>query len=292
MSVGITDYHVLGPVQVGATTLGGITGNSVNNGIETYAEAVSGEVGSRLQSITAIKPGAAFTTMDIARAFAAAGNLPTDLSSSNLTIYASKRLRKTGLLASGASHYKWVLDGGLLYPTRLTCAHRQMATLEYAAIGLADSDGNAPITGPTATALPTAVDNNGWTLQSASFSGVGATDLTNVDIDFGVSVQGEGSNSELYDSQAAQLQINPVITITGVTPAYAAAVARTGAEVTATITLRKYANRSTFSGDTYTFTATGLAYRGQDWQGGQDSGQSQLLLACTYDGTNAPVTAA
>jgi len=291
MTVGITDYHVLGPVQINSTVIGGITAAAVNNGHEIYGEPVSGEIGVRTQSITALKPGASFTTMDLAVALAACGSLGTDLSTANLHVFATKRTA-AGAIASGAAHTKWLLRGGLLYPTRLTCDHRGQAQLSYEAQAVADADGNAPIVGPTTVSLPTGVNNNVWTLQSASFSGVGATDLRNAEVDFGFRVQTEGSNSELYDNQISY-QLDPRLTIMGVTPAYADAVALLGESATCSITFRKRQNRGTFTADTLTLSATGLAHVSNPYQAGQrGAAQFAITVAVTFDGTNAPITVA
>jgi len=60
----MTAHYRLGPVQVGAspTTLGGITDVGIPAGLEVMREPVSGEIGVRTQSITAIKPTGSFTT--------------------------------------------------------------------------------------------------------------------------------------------------------------------------------------------------------------------------------------
>ncbi len=300
MSTGITNYYRLGPVSIGTaaapTVIGGITDIAGASGVEVMREPVSGELGVRTQTISAIKPTGGFTTHDIAAALGVCGSVGTSLflpttpaDQKLLKIYATK-LDQDGRIASGAVHRVWTMRGGLLYPTRLSCQHRGNARLQYDALLCSDGT-NSPVAEGNA-ALPTAAANSLWTLSAVSLAGVGANDLQGVDVEFGIQVSSEGSNSETYDNQCVIDAILPRVTVSLSDPS--AEVDLEGEEETeGTITFRKRDHNGIYTEDTLVLGFAGLAYPTQLFQAGQRGAATRAVVCdVEWDGTNTPFSVA
>jgi hypothetical protein len=293
---GITSYYRLGPVSIGTsaapTVIGGITDIGVAAGVEVFREPVSGEIGIRTQTVTAVKPTGSFTTMDIATALGVCGSLglslfvPSEGSNQNLLkIYATK-YDTAGTIATGAAHRLWTMRGGLLYPTRLSCSHRGNATLAYQALLASDGTNDPVVEGDAA--LPDAADNTLWTLSTASIAGLGATDVQSVEIDFGIQASSEGANSELYDSQCAIDSITPRVTLTLNDPS--GEVELDGEEeTTGTVVFRDRDHNGQFGTATLTLGFSGLVYPTDLIRAGQRGAASRAIVCdVEWDGTSTP----
>jgi len=149
---------------------------------------------------------------------------------------------------------------------------------------------NTPIVGPTSVSLPTAVDDNVWTLSAASVGGKGATDLMGVEIDFGLQVTGEGSNSDIYDTRLSITAVTPQVVLETNDPTWFSTIGLTGSDVTdGTITLRQREDRGTFTETTMTLTFSGIAYATDVFRAGQQgTGRTAIVIDVEYDNTNAP----
>lgn len=300
MSVGITEFYRLGPVSIGTaaapTVIGGITDMGVVGGAQVMKEPVSGEIGVRTQAITAIQPTGQFTTQDISAALAVCGSLglslfvpTTPADQKLLKLYATK-LDTAGTIASGAVHRCWTLRGGLLYPTRLSCEHRGAATLAYNAL-LASDGTNDPVASADA-ALPTAADNNVWTLSAVDLAGLGANDVQGVDVDFGIQANAVGSNSELYDSQVEITAITPVVTVR--LNSVGADLDIEGVEETAgTIMFRLLDHNGTYTANTFTLGFSGVAHETDIVKAGQRGAATKAVVCdVEWDGTSTPFSLA
>lgn len=284
----------LGPVAVGATTIGGITAESCSINTEVNSESRSGEMYVRNKSIRRQRPDASFSTSDLAVALTACGTLGVSLAASPLAIY-SRLLGTDGKTASGSVHNKYTIRRGLLVPTRLSGRHGDDASVDFQAHVVYDG-ANDPIVLTANQSLPSAVDDNRWTISTASIGGIGSDNLTGIDVDFGIRVATEGKSSgsvtDIWDTEIGIEEINPRITIRGIDPSWFTTIGgMEGAGVTnATVVFRKRDPDGIFTGNTLTLTASGLVHCPQPHRAsGRGASECEAILEVIYDGVNAPI---
>ncbi len=289
----VTATYTIYAVDIGGTLLHGITQQALNTGTEVQGEISSGEVAPRFQSITAQKPQAQFTTLEVAAALSACGTMGMNIDGTDVLLFAQKRAAG-GTFASGSVHRKYTLQHGILVPRTLSCDHQGNAQLSYEAIVTYDGE-NDPIVIAVAQAL---VAFSGtvarYSLGAVSVGGKTLAQVRNVSIDFGLTVESEGADSDVWDTEATIREVRPKITVT-VTDLSADSLALLGASGAASIQFRKRADGGTFAESGHlTITATGgLAYFDSPIDGsGSDSAQATIVCEPKYDGTNAPLVVA
>jgi len=303
----VSRAHSLYAAVIDSTVIGGITAQAANMNTEAPAEASSAEAWSRWVSMTAQNPRATFTTKAIAALLDSIGEeLPAaDKYSANiadltagLTLYA--QAFAAGSTRAGASlHRKFAIVHGCLGLRRLTCTHQQDATIEVEAVVGYDGS-NDPIVETDLVSLPAGVtDAQRYTLGEVTLESVSIPEVRSIDIDFGLNVVAEGSDSDIWPTHVSIVEIKPVITIRGIDLEWlkAAKIPRAGLAITHTNTdiwLRKRALGSTFVGEDVAghikFTAAGFAYVDTPMDAsGSEKAEATLIVPCYYDGTNDPI---
>jgi hypothetical protein len=279
----------LGPVVIGSQTIGGISASNCGLGNRTDAETASGEYGARARSIVAQSPSAGFTTRDVLVALTACGPLGCSLATTPLYLW-SRQVGSDGKILATAVHHRYTCRQGLLYPTRLSCRHRGDGELTYATALVYDGS-NWPVVLTKSLALPAGVADNKYTLSTAAIAGLGASDVTDVDVDFGVRVATEGSQSETVDRVAFLEQVIPRITLKGVNPLWFDTLGPHGTAVSAgSVTLVKKLDGGIFDDHTLVLTASGIAYCSQPYSAGRGGSVTcDLVLDVKWDGANAPI---
>jgi hypothetical protein len=288
-------------VGIGTTVLGGITQQNLITGSMVRGEGRSGEVYSRIQSLVEQKIVPSFTTTSIAAALTACGALGADIGalSGNLALYAQNRVTG-GTFSAGATHRKFVISDGVLFPIQLTCQHRGDATLSYGAVVAYDGS-NDPIliTDSVALAAYGSDQDERFTLGPVELGGITFDKLQALTIDFGIGAVGEGGDSDLWDTIASIRTIQPAITLSGIDPTWFAAAGvplegLAGTHANTAIYLRKRADGSTFVADEteehILITADGMACIDEAFNAsGADSGTTSIRMPLKFDGTNAPL---
>jgi len=292
---------------IDATVIGGVTAQAINMNTEAPAEPSSAEVWSRFVSMTAQNPRATFTTKMIATLLdRLAAEDPTDDKyscniadlSAGLTLYA--QAFAAGSTRAGASlHRKFAIVHGCLGLQRLSCTHQQDATIETEAVAGWD-ESNDPVVETDLVSLPGGItDAERFTLGPATLESVSIPGIRSLDIDFGLTIVAEGSDSEIWPTFVTISRIQPVFTFQGINTEWlkAANVPRAGLAVThanTTIYLRQRALGSTFVADVTAehikFTAAGFAYMETPVDAsGNELAESSLIVPCYFDGTNDPI---
>jgi hypothetical protein len=301
--MGITRKHGLYGVELGEVApvvIGGITRQSIAMQSIVQSEARSGEVYARLQALTEQRPRLTFTTNAVAAALDKAALVGLDIStlSTGLHLIAQKHA-DGGTRTAGATHRKYTLNDGLLFPTRLTCQHGGDAELEYEVIATYDGS-NDPIVIADSQALPSGLDDaERFTLGSMTIESVTFDHLRSFELDFGLRVEAEGSDSDIWPTIVTIIEILPVIRLRGVDIEWAKAanVPLIGLAATHTNTaiyLRKRADGGTFVADATAehikFTAAGYATIETVFDAqGNETGETELVMPLVYDGTNDPL---
>lgn len=149
-----------------------------------------------------------------------------------------------GGAVSGSYQRSLTYGNGLLIPKSLRVDHQGDARLEWELHVIGDGT-NAPVTISDTAALPSITQAPGrWTLGPVTLGGATFNKYKSLELDFGLDVQVNGSQSSLDPTYLEVRTAAPKITLTGVDPAWFASgkVAAGGlvvANATDTIYLRK-----------------------------------------------------
>lgn len=281
----VTQLHLLSLVKIGSAVIGGVT--AIDTGIDPsiHEEPASGEISARIQAILALKAPAGFTTLQVAQALAASGSA-CSLATSPLALFAVK-LQNGGIRAA-SGHCSWTYGAGLLLPRTLTCGHQGNASLSYQTLAISGDGSTAPVVQSTAATIPAAPAASLWTLSGVTMGGVAVPQIKSVSIDWGLKVDSEGADSDLWDSHAAVMAWHPTITIT--TSKIGVITALAGQSGVCGITLRNRAAGGTFGSSTLSIAGTGLTFADQPFRAsGQKPGEASIRGHCAWDGTNAPI---
>jgi len=130
-----------------------------------------------------------------------------------------------GTVETGSVHRTLLASAGVVVPRRLTCNHQGHAEISYDVVVTKES-GNDAIVISDVAALPTVADaGDRWTLGACDVGGVTLSDYTSIEIDFGNTVETRGSQSDIWDAYVEVRNHAPMITLTGIDPAWFAAAA-------------------------------------------------------------------
>ncbi len=296
----VTTKHGVYGVVIDSTLLGGITNLNTRTGSEVRNEPTSGEIYARFQSLVAQLPGAEFTTLNIAAALDLCALTGVDVGglAAGLNLYAQKHV-EGGTRAGAASHRKYTLKDGILVPRTLSVTHQGDATLRYEAVGIWDGS-NDVITISDSQSLPGGLtDAERFTLGPVTIESVSLAQVRAFELDFGLEVVSEGSDSDIWDTFISIASIQPQITLRGIDMEWfkAANIPLLGKAVTHTNTaiyLRKRAAGGSFvidgTAEHIKFTAAGLATIDTPFDAdGNEAGETSLVVPLKYDGTNAPL---
>lgn len=296
----VATKHGLYGVEIDATLIGGITNLGTRTGEEVRNEPTSGEIYARFQSLVAQKPGAEFTTLNIAAALDACGLTGVDIGglAAGLNLYAQKHV-EGGTRAGAASHRKYTIKDGILVPRVLSVDHQGDATLRYEAVAIYDG-ANDPIVIADSQSLPGGLtDAQRFTIGPVTIESVSLAQVRRFELDFGLQVVSEGADSDIWDTFISIESIQPQITLRGIDVEWLKStnIPLLGKAVTHTNTaiyLRKRAAGGTFVADGTAehikFTAAGLATIDTPFEAdGNDAGETSLTLPLKYDGVNVPL---
>lgn len=286
--------------------LRGITRQNVRTGVDFRAEALSGEVYACHGAIYSIKPMASFATQHVASALstcAQTGLRITSASKPGVTFFQQQQ-QEGGTVTSGSTHRSVTIREGLLLPRRLTCSHQGDAEIDYEALATFDGT-NAPLVIGENGSLPSATEEcerfslGPIILGNEEDEPVTISQVTQLDVDFGIQAETVGADSEIYDRMSRIVEIMPFITVQGIDPKWFSStkIPLEGMRIEhsdTSIVLRKRLNKSTFYDGTESehilLTASGCVYVDTvlDASGSQVT-SCNLRMPLTFDGTNTPI---
>lgn len=301
--MGVSKLFTAYAMAVDTDILGGITQETLSTGFEVQRDLVSGSIYPRHQSVTAIKPSGGFTTKHIARALGLIGLTGLNIGGlgTGLGMFAYQK-QGGGSRYVGASHRKYTVRDGLVFPRRLSITHQGDATLNYVVAIIFDGS-NAPILYTDSVALPAeTVTPERFTIGPLFLGGLGQlTQIQNIDLDFGLTVNPAGADSEVYDTFVSLDESTPELTVRATQPEWFgdSAVPLEGLACTHANTrlfLRKRQRDSTFHANNEAehvkLTLNGLAYIEDPIDAaGTGDAEITLRLPLSHDGTTVPLVA-
>lgn len=253
-------------------------------------------------SIAAIKPSASFTSFDLPKLWAAFGligrSVVEGVGKVGFAIYQAKY--NDSAISGGSTHRRLVFPKSYTKINRISVAHQQDATIDVESMAIFNLT-EAPLQVEAAVPLPALPANPGrWTLGEISIGGVSIGCNVNLEIDFGVTAEMFGCDSDLYDSHLNLNSIQPKITITSLDPtgfadAVVPLIGKQATHGNTSIKLRKrlQGQAGFVAGATaehIEITAEGiLNVTNAHAASGNQRAQLALQLSCRYDGTNAPI---
>jgi len=297
--MGVPRLGTIYGIELGPTLLGGVTAHSLNNGVECQTEPTSGEVYPRANFITAMKPGAAFSTTQLKTFIDACTLFGVDITTltGRLKLYIQK-MATAGARASGSVHRRFTINQGVILPRSISCRHQQDAMIQAEAIATYDGTNN-PIVEADTVAVPTGLSEQRYSLGPVTIGSVTIDGHRSVDIDLGLDVVREGAVSEIWDKEVSIRTIAPKIRISGVDYEWLKSsnipfTGKAAAHADTKIYFRKKKDASSFETDVTAahvkLTTAGLCYIVDPFKGdGNAPGEITLALDTKYDGTNAPI---
>lgn len=299
--------HTLYCVQLNDTApvvLPGIMTQNVRTGTDYQAETSSGAIYPDHVAINAQKPGADFSSVCLADCLGEIGitGLNIDDLATGLELFAYLH-DDGGGRSTGATHRKYGIAQGIIIPRRITCDHRGDAQVFYEVFATWDG-ANDPIVITDAAAVPAAEEaDDRFTIGKTTIGGVVIPEIRSWELDFGITVETEGGDSDIYDTTCSIVECKPVLTLRGVDIEWMKAagiplVGKAGTHVNTITYLRKRLQTAAgFVADATAehikFTLAGLAWIDDVFSvGGKGPAECSLKLAAKFDGTNAPVTIA
>lgn len=297
----VTNKHSLWAVEFNATLLGGIVAQRVYLGAEIRSEPTSGEVYSRHIAIVNRRPGATFSTLAIATGLTQLPVAGLNVASlvAGLKLYAQKH-QEGGTRATGSTHRKFTGVKGIAVPRRLECEYMGDAKLD--AEYLATYDGtNDPIVEADTIALPAGItDAERFTIGKMTVGGILLTHVKRISVDFGITVELEAADNDIFPRFASIMLYKPRITLGGIDLEWlkAANIPRAGIVCTAANTLLHLQKRTqdvaslvaAGTAEHVKLTCVGIAHIEESMNAsGQSGAEASLVIETKHDGTNAPL---
>jgi len=297
----VTRLHSHYGIVVDSAKIGAITKQNIAIENEVNGEPTSGEIYRRWLSLYKQRVAPGFSTLAIAAALDAVGVVGASIDdmAAGLTFYAQKHAQGSSRSA-GAVHRKFTMTGGILVPRTLTVEHGGDATLDYEAVVTFDGV-NDPVVWTDAVTLPTGfTDGERFTLGPTTLGGELLEEKTRMVLDFGITAEGEGADSDIWATLASIRTVLPSMTLDGLDIEWlkSTCIPLTGKQAThanSTVYLRKRKLADQFEDDAtaehIALTVDGMIVPDEAFSASDTTpGTVSLTVPLRYDGTNAPMT--
>lgn len=285
-----------------AVLIGGITQMDADVMTDINSEEVAGSPYALNTTIKAVKPKLSFSTRDVAKSITTCGLIGLTIAGTTnpgVEMYSAQMLN--GVLRSGSTHRKIRMPAGRLMIRKISCSHQEDAQADLEAVSIYDGT-NLPFIPTGSVALPgTPADPARYTLASVSIGGVAIPCVQSLDIDFGLTLDTMGCDSDIYDTHLLLSKIQPIITFKTImtdlflTSGGVPLLGLTGTQVNSIIKLRKrLTGASPFVADGTAEhisinTAGILSIDKAFSSSGNKRGEIAYKITTRFDGTNVPL---
>lgn len=289
--------------DVSPVIIGSITDASAPIEQDIQSDSTAGTYYPQQIQVVNQKPVFRFTTLDIPKVVTAFGLIGRDVTSAagKIGVCMYQALYNNSAISAGSTHRRLVFDNSYNMIRRISVSHRQDAQAECESMAIWDKTNNPVVIGEN-VALPTLPVSPGrWTIASVAIGSKTITCNVQVDIDFGITAEMFGCDSDIWDTHLNLDDIKPRINITSLDPSNFGAsqvplIGLAGTHANTVIKLRKRITTGLASfvtdatAEHITITAAGILQVTEAMNAsGNKQGQTSLELHCTYDGTNAPL---
>lgn len=231
-----TDYavklHTKTAQAAAAVTIDGTSDQALNSALMTGLEGSDGSMYATFGSLISGAPVGRFTTNDLKAALDQCGLvgmlIDTDGTHPGVVMYFQKyKEGGTREALASAVHMSMTVPNGIMVPRTLEMVHQGNARITYEIIGRQETT-TAPLTFSETATLPAAVYPAtvvAHTLGKIDLNGTTLDRVQSVTIDFGIVLEVEGADSDIYPTKVSIRDIRPSVTILSTKP-----------EITATLT--------------------------------------------------------
>lgn len=298
-------FHTIYAVGYGATLAGGVTRQDAGLGMEVRGEATDGQPYPQSVHLYARKPQASWTTKALAEHLALCGpaGIPISGLSGGFKLYGQKIAGEGTKPTAGC--YSLTYLSGLIVPVTLNVGHNTDAELSYALHAQTSStngNANAIVGVSVLQALPSLTAELGssrYGLGPVELGGIAIAQLRGVSVAFGINVGDESDDGKADPDVVFVDSWQTRITVRGVdVGSFGAAKipldGKTATHLNTSIYLRKRLNAAQYVADAedehILITADGMAFVENPFSGsGNAPGECSVIVACRFDGTNAPI---
>ena len=295
--------HTIYAVGYGTTYAGGVTRQDAPFNIDVRGEPTDGQPYASTLHVYARRPEASWVTRAIGEHLDLCG--PSGKAISDLAggfkLYGQAKAEEGIRATTGALALTYL--AGLIVPTSLTVSHNTDAELTYslhAQLENGNGNSNNLCAISAVSPLPTIADGTArYGLGPCECGGFSFEQVTQVQVGFGLQVQAESADGEADPQHVSIISVVPTIRIRGTKLATygAAAIPFDGLQGThgsLSFYLRKREDSGQYvldaTAEHIKITAAGLAYMDNAFSGsGNASGESSVVIATKYDGTNFPL---
>jgi|GEM_PF-4606283 len=296
----VDELFTLGPITVDGTSIGGVQSLSFDFGVGLSAVQSDGQTYPRLVAVNAVAPRLTFDTNNIGLLLSSdpslggLGSLELNAGDAEPVAVAAYLAELTEGGVIGSTGEKITCSYGLLVPRSLTVSAAGDAVLSYEVV-LGGHTG-APFSLASSQDLPDAATGEAlYGVGDVSVDGGDLGRIQDLTIDFGHAVAIEAEGGSLYPAQVVRRATAPTMTLTTLNAeTLASGVAGlAGAERTVVATFKKRSSTGFAGSGDVTITANQARVMVDELGGSHgDDATSRVTVTTTYDGTNAPLTAA
>lgn len=284
-------------------TIQGITRQNLRSGLEVNREATQGEIYSRWHALVAGRAGATLASYEVKDVIDNLGvsGLSIATIANGLKLYAQAH-EDGATRKAGSTHRLYTTTAGILFMPRLSVDHQGNVLAEMETVLKFDGS-NACWQITDSSALGGTLDSveDRWTLGPITMGAVTINQVTNLEVDFGVTAVPEGADSDIWPTFVSISEIQPEIRVTGTDIEWMGAAnipleGKKGTHANTTIYLRKRDFGATFVADETAehikLSADGLITIDPAFDGaGAAAASITAVMRPVYDGTNAPIKA-
>lgn len=274
------------------------------NDITVQSDSVAGTYYPEQISTVAQKQMFRYSSFDIPKvvdAFGLIGRMVVS-GSGKIGVAQYQALYNDAAISAGSTHRRLIFAKSYNMIRTISVSHQQDARAQCESMAIYDGTNN-PLTFGETVALPVLPASSGrWTLAAMTIGGVAIPCNIQLDIDFGITVESFGCDSDVWDTHLNLDDIRPKISITSLDPSIFKAsagvplIGLAGTHANTTIYLRKRVTSGLASyvadvtAEHIKITADGVLHvvEGMSATGNQ-KGQTRLEMTCRFDGTNAPL---
>ncbi|WP_166820518.1 hypothetical protein [Thalassoroseus pseudoceratinae] len=198
--------------------LHGVDNLSIDPGVQEILESAAGQPDPSYVATMSNEAMITFTASDIATALgnidALAGlSVVSGATNEQLECYFTK-MASNGTRSDGTSHLKVTLNKALVVPRTLTARQGEKATLDVEVHGIYDGSNNPFVYTDTVSLPDTPSLDEMFTVGKATINGTDLDGITGLTVDFGLTVQKEMSDGDVWPTFAAITTRQPRIELT------------------------------------------------------------------------------
>lgn len=198
----------------------GTTGTDIQVNAEMLAELTAAATRPQHTAIVKIAPVFSGETFSLATVLGIVGSTGLGIDSDSNPGWAAylAKLNDFGDVASGSVHRQYLVKKGVWIPKQLSCDHAGNAKLTWECYAI-QKGSNLPIIYSDTTALPTVtIPLAKWTLGPIDLAGVVLSDYNQITIDFGLTINPDSVQSDIYPKYIGVKNNIPIVTIQGIDP--------------------------------------------------------------------------